>query len=83
MNSSGAKLKFDKNAIVPDKFMLTIPVEGIKVDCQIKWRSNQEVGAVFVSDAQTDTRNFRKQSVDVEYVVPRKSSILKKSPDQR
>lgn len=78
MNSNGAKLKFEKNALVPDHFMLTIPIEGKKVDCQVKWRNNLEVGVLFVAEMQDDTLNVRKQSVEVQYVVPKKSSILKK-----
>ena len=78
INSDGVKLKFEKNALVPDWFMLTIPMDGRKVDCEVKWRVGQEVGAAFISDVQQDTRNVRKQSVDVKYVVPRKATLLKR-----
>ena len=78
INSEGVKLKFEKNALVPDSFMLTIPMDGTKVDCEVKWRVGQEVGAAFVSDRQTATRNVRKQSVDVKYVVPRKATLLRR-----
>ena len=75
----GAKLKFETGTVVPDRFRLTIPMDGIKVDCEVKWRDDLEVGVAFLSDMQTDMRNYRKQSVDVGYVVPRKSRILKQS----
>ena len=78
LTSSGAKLKFEKGSFVPGLFMLTIPVDGIKVDCEVKWRHELEVGVAFVSDIQKDIRNIRKQSVDVKYVVPKKS-VLRKS----
>ena len=77
MTPGGAKLKFETGTVVPDRFRLTIPMDGIKVDCEVKWRDDLEVGVAFLSDMQPDMRNYRRQSVDVGYVVPRKSKILK------
>jgi len=75
----GAKLKFEKGALVPERFLLTIPADGTKVDCEVKWRGGLELGVSFVSDVQPDTRNVRRQSVDVEYLVPRKPTLRKAS----
>lgn len=77
LTPGGAKLKFEKGAFVPDSFMLTIPVDGIKVDCKVRWRQDLEMGVAFVSEIQTDTRNIRKQSIDVKYLVPRKPTLRK------
>ena len=77
-NSNGAKLKFSSKAFVPDLFTLTIPVDGTKVDCEVRWRSKQELGVAFVSETEVDNRNVRKQAVDVRYVVPQKS-VLRRS----
>ena len=78
MSAKGAKLRFEKHTVVPDNFSLIIPVEGKKVDCQVKWRNDIELGVEFVSEIQTDKRNVRDQKIDVEFVVPRKPSLRKR-----
>lgn len=80
INDQGAKLRFEKGAFVPEKFTLSIPVDSKRVDCEVRWRNGLEMGVTFVSAIERDTRIGRKQSVDVQYVVPRKSS-LRKQPD--
>ena len=77
INERGVKLKFEKDALVPEQFALTIPMEGIKVDCKVKWRRGLLVGAEFISDMEADPRNARRQSVDAKYIVPRKSTVRK------
>lgn len=78
LSEKGARLRFEKHTVVPDKFTLIIPVEGKKVDCQIKWRNDVELGAEFISEIMPDKRNVRDQKVDVEYVIPRKPSLRKR-----
>ena len=81
INEHGAKLRFEKGAFVPEKFALCIPVDGTKRDCEVKWRRNLDMGVVFVSEVEEQTRTRRRQAMGVKYVVPRKS-YLRKSPDQ-
>ncbi len=78
MSSSGAKLQFAKSVIVPEHFTLTIPMEGQRVDCLVRWRKANVIGAEFIGDMEQDARNARKQSLDIEYVISKKQSILKK-----
>ena len=80
INEHGAKLRFEKGAFVPERFALCIPVDGTKRDCEVKWRRNLDMGVVFVSEVEEQTRTRRRQAMDVKYVVPRKS-YLRKSPD--
>jgi hypothetical protein len=79
LSSTGAKLQYQENNMVPDHFTLTIPMEGQRVECEVRWRRSNLLGVVFVSDIEQDNKNSRKQSVDVEYVVSKKPSILRKS----
>ena len=79
ISSSGAKLQFQDGVMVPENFTLTIPMEGKRVDCQVRWRHKNQIGAVFVGQMELDTRNARKQSLDLEYVIQKKQSILRKS----
>ena len=79
ISSTGVKLQFQSDVIIPDHFTLTIPMEGKMVECQVRWRNQHQIGAVFTSDMELDPRNARKQSLDIEYVVGKKPSILRKA----
>ena len=77
-SSAGVKLQFKDDVIVPDHFTLTIPMDQSKVDCEVRWRNGNQVGAVFVGDMERDSLRARKQSLDVDFVVSKKPSILRK-----
>ena len=79
ISSSGVKLQFQEGVMVPEHFTLTIPMEGQRVDCQVRWRHLNQVGAVFIGEMEVDLKNARKQSLDVEYVISKKQSILRKT----
>jgi len=79
ISSSGVKLQFPKTAMVPDNFTLTIPMEGQRVECQARWRKGNIIGATFTGEMERDARNHRKQSLDIEYVISKKQSILRKT----
>lgn len=79
ISSSGVKLQFQEGVMVPEHFALTIPMEGKRVDCQVRWRHKDQIGAVFVGQMEMDPKNARKQSLDLEYVIQKKQSILRKS----
>ena len=79
ISSSGVKLQFQEGVMVPEHFTLTIPMEGQRVDCQVRWRHKDQIGAVFISQMELDPKNARKQSLDLEYVIQKKQSILRKS----
>ena len=81
INESGAKLRFEEGAFVPEKFALCIPIDGTKRDCEVKWRRDLDMGVVFVSEVEEESRTRRRQALDVKYVVPRKST-LRKTPEQ-
>lgn len=78
ISSSGAKLQFQEGTFVPENFTLTIPMEGSRIQCQVRWRNTNQIGAAFVGEWEIDPKNARKQSLDVEYVVSKKQSILRK-----
>ncbi|MEP1207394.1 MAG: hypothetical protein ABJM29_15565 [Rhizobiaceae bacterium] len=80
VTADGARLRFEEGAFVPEKFALSIPVDGTRVDCEVKWRRDLDMGVLFTSEIEQDARTGRKQAVDVKYVVPRKSS-LRKQPE--
>ena len=79
ISSSGVKLQFQDGVMVPENFTLTIPMEGTRVDCQVRWRHKTQIGAVFVGQMEQDPKNARKQSLDIDYVIQKKQSILRKN----
>ena len=79
ISSNGVKLQFPKPALVPDHFTLIIPMEGQRVECQARWRKGNVIGAEFIGEMEHDSRNHRKQSLDIEYVISKKQSILRKT----
>ncbi len=46
----GARLKIDDRSIAPDTFTLFIELDATEVDCEVVWRSNDEVGVRFTSE---------------------------------
>ena len=79
ISTSGAKLQFPKPALIPDRFALIIPMAGQRVECQARWRKGNVIGVEFVGEMEHDARNHRKQSLDVEYMIQKKQSILRKT----
>ena len=79
ISSSGVKLQFQEGVMVPENFTLTIPMEGSRVNCQVRWRQSNQIGALFVGEMESDPKAARKQSLDVEYVISKKQSILRKT----
>jgi len=78
LSQSGAKLAIETDAIVPNKFDLSIPVDGTRVECLVRWRIDNQLGVRFVGQVGKDYRIARIQSLDPEFVVPRSTSILRK-----
>lgn len=78
MSTTGVKLQLEEGQLIPDSFNLTIPVDGCRVDCEIRWRSGKQIGAVFVGQIEHHARSARTQSLDANYIAPQKASILRK-----
>jgi len=49
LSETGARLKFEAMAIIPERFILHIPVDGIQIDCVRRWIRGQECGVAFTS----------------------------------
>jgi len=62
MSDTGARIKFDESAIVPETFVLEIELDAINVGCEVVWRRINEVGVKFTSDIH-ETKKVRVQVV--------------------
>ena len=47
MNKDGAELKVSSSALVPELFLLYVPVDGIAYTCELRWRSGERAGLKF------------------------------------
>ena len=58
ISATGAKLRlqlldtqpFDASMTVPQEFMLVLPNDHIEIDCKLAWRTENDIGVVFVSN---------------------------------
>ena len=53
-SEGGVKLKIEDRHFIPNRFHLVIPVDGVRAECEVRWRNGQEIGAVFVGGLETD-----------------------------
>ncbi|MBZ0215529.1 MAG: PilZ domain-containing protein [Fimbriimonadaceae bacterium] len=53
VSERGALLRIDDHSVAPNTFVLHIELDSVEVDCEVVWRSNNEVGIKFVSVVRT------------------------------
>ena len=78
ISQSGVKLKVKENDLLPDRFSLYIELDGMRVDCNVVWRRNLEIGAKFISEVR-NINPLRSQVVNSAFGGHKKISILKKA----
>ncbi len=61
ISETGARLKFETPSAVPGEFTLTVGLDGIRVNCQVVWRSSQEIGVAFTSPIEQFQRPMKQQ----------------------
>ncbi len=77
LTSMGAKLQIDNKQIVPDKILLTIPVDGVSIECEVRWRCENKLGVGFIGEWENCGRNARVQSVDINNIIASKPTLRK------
>lgn len=50
MSAGGAKLKMVNDTPIPNTFQLHIPLDGVSVNCEVRWREKNQLGIAFVSE---------------------------------
>lgn len=78
LSSAGARLKINDAAILPDKFTLLVPMDGIEVDCSVCWRSGELMGVKFTSDSRR-THGSVRQKVEARGLTDHRRNSLRKS----
>lgn len=49
LSDEGARLRLNGSVDAPDTFELFIELDGVWVECEVVWRSNNEIGVAFTS----------------------------------
>lgn len=47
MHKNGAELKAPVEAMIPQEFLLYVPVDGIAYRCRLRWRAGERLGVEF------------------------------------
>lgn len=70
MSRTGARLSFRNPRVVPDRFILVVPDQGVRCAGLVAWRSASEIGVRFVADDRRATpvseRSFGKRPTPAE-----------------
>ena len=81
ISEHGARLRLSGSIDAPDTFELFVELDGTWVDCEVVWRSNDEIGAVFTSEKIQEAPKH-KQVVQQQRVTIVKPTLRRK-PIQR
>ena len=76
LSSGGVKLQVTQPLPIPDHFHLEIPMDGISAECEVRWRNNDMIGAVFTSDPMVEQK--ARQRVDPTGLSVSRKSLLRK-----
>lgn len=69
----GVKIKLVSDTPVPNSFSLHIPTDGIRAQCEVRWRRGVEIGVEFIGEIHLD------EIIARQIVIPTGRETLKKS----
>ena len=82
-SDGGARLQHKEIDIpIPDRFSLTIPIDGVVADCTVRWRKGDMLGVAFEGPVREELRVRRIQSMNAEFIAPRKPGSLRKQQNR-
>ncbi len=77
ISDTGAKLKVDPLAALPETFILMIDLDGIEVDCQMVWRDGNHMGVKFTSEMR---QKEPKRAQSLQPTVAKQKPTLRRRP---
>ena len=60
-SSKGVKIKRTTDVPIPDHFTLDVPMDGIRIDCEVRWREGDMLGVRFSSAPTLRSEPYRAQ----------------------
>ncbi|MFD0915742.1 PilZ domain-containing protein [Pseudahrensia aquimaris] len=60
-SSQGVKIKMTNDVPIPDHFTLDIPMDGIRIECEVRWRERDTLGVRFISKPTIRSEPHRAQ----------------------
>jgi hypothetical protein len=77
LSATGARLRVDNMASIPDTFELIIATDGLEANCQVVWRKTNEVGVKFLG-APRIVAARRAQVINP--ILPTQAPTLRRKP---
>lgn len=77
MSSTGARLRVDSVAAIPDTFELIIAADGLEADCQVVWRKTNEIGVKFLGAPRIVAT---KRAQVINPMLPTQAPSLRRKP---
>lgn len=76
ISQTGCRLATEGTVSIPDTFQLDIELDGLRADCEVVWRNNEQLGARFVSSPTV--RSPRREQVVSPYRPEPRPSLRRK-----
>jgi hypothetical protein len=77
LSATGARLRVDNIATIPDTFELIIAVDGLEANCEVVWRKTNEVGVKFIGAPRMVTS---KRTQVINPLLPTQAPTLRRKP---
>jgi hypothetical protein len=77
LSATGARLRVDNIATIPDTFELIIAADGLEAGCQVVWRKTNEVGVKFLGAPRIVAA---KRAQVINPMLPTQAPTLRRKP---
>jgi hypothetical protein len=77
ISATGARLRVDNLASIPDTFELIIAADGLEANCEVVWRKSNEVGVKFLGAPRMVAA---KRTQVVNPILPTQPPTLRRKP---
>jgi hypothetical protein len=77
ISATGARLRVDNLASIPDTFELIIAVDGLEANCEVVWRKSNEVGVKFLGAPRMVAA---KRTQVINPILPTQPPTLRRTP---
>jgi hypothetical protein len=77
LSATGARLRVENLASIPDTFELIIAVDGLEASCEVVWRKTNEVGVKFIGAPRMVAA---KRAQIINPMVPAQPPTLRRKP---
>lgn len=77
MSATGARLRVDSVAAIPDTFELIVTADGLEANCEVVWRKTSEIGVKFLGAPRIVAT---KRAQIINPMLPTQAPSLRRKP---